>query len=72
LAPARHQSAPGSQEPSRRRHGGFDPLALAASGGFGNPAIAEREWSAVREVGARITRADGGNQFFCGGGHSGR
>jgi 5-methylthioadenosine/S-adenosylhomocysteine deaminase len=60
LAPAHRQSAPGPQEPSRWRHGGFDPLALAASGGFGNPAIAEREWSAAREVGARITIHAGG------------
>lgn len=35
-------------------------LALAASGGFGNPAVAAREWAAAREVGARITIHAGG------------
>ncbi len=37
-------------------------LALAASGGFGNPAIAAREWAAAREVGARITIHAGGKR----------
>jgi 5-methylthioadenosine/S-adenosylhomocysteine deaminase len=35
-------------------------LALAASGGFGNPAVGAREWAAAREVGARITIHAGG------------
>ena len=35
-------------------------LGLAASGGFGNTAIAAREWAAARDVGARITIHAGG------------
>jgi 5-methylthioadenosine/S-adenosylhomocysteine deaminase len=39
-------------------------LALAATGGFGNPEIAAREWNAAREVNARITiHASGKDQL---------